>query len=119
VRVRQVALGATVLTGAATLAYRLGRPLLRRIGAAVRRRKEGPPPPEPVRLTPEKYAQLHDGMSAAAVVRLLGPEFREVNRTAILGAHTRTLVWTTTDGRVLHAVLQNDRLVAKAQRGLE
>ncbi len=112
------AVGATVVTGAATLAYRLARPLLRRIGPAIRTRTRGGSPAAPVRLTPENYAQLHDGMSASALVRLLGPEFREVNRVEVPGAPTRTLVWSTTDGRVLHAVLQNDRLVAKAERGL-
>ncbi len=117
-RVGRYAVGVTVATGAATLAYRLTRPLLSRLGALVRRREPDVRADAASRLSLRSYAELHEGMSASALVRLLGPTFREVNRTEIPGAETRTLVWTTDDGRAVHAVLQNDRLVAKAERGL-
>ncbi len=113
---RRYALGATVATGAAALVYRLGRPLISRIGARFARRGRGATAARD--LSAAIFEQLHQGMSAAALVRVLGPHYREVNRSEMPGAQTRTLVWATADGRVVHAVLQNDRLVAKVQRGL-
>ena len=116
---RRLALQLTLATGAATVVYRLARPLTDRLRRRLRARSRRAAAPRDPSITLALFHGLHEGMTEAAVIHALGPHFREVNGSVTPRAQTRTLRWIAEDARAdVHAVFQNGRLVAKAQRGL-
>lgn len=115
----RLALRLTLVTGAATVVYRLGRPVVQRLRQRFGREARHAPPSPAGAVTLAHFHRLHEGMSEDAVIELLGSHYREVNGSVTPLAQTRTLRWTTEDTRGdVHAVFQNGRLVAKDQRGL-
>jgi hypothetical protein len=116
---RRLALRLTLVTGGATVLYRVGRPLVRRLRERFGRRAQPTSTPDDHPISLARFHDLHEGMTESAAIELLGPRFLQVNGSVTPRAETRTLRWVAQDARaVVHAVFQNGRLVAKDQRGL-
>ena len=75
--------------------------------------------PEISDITLAQYNQLRDGMSYAKVVKILGRGGGEVSSNAIGGIRTVMYQWTNSGYSNMNAMFQNDKLVMKAQFGLE
>lgn len=78
------------------------------------------------KLTMEKYLQLKNGMSRESVEQILGTPGTELSSGHIDGApgvmdsiDTVLYGWSNRDGSNLNVMFQNDRLVMKAQYGLD
>ena len=76
-------------------------------------------------VTLEHYEQLHDGMSYAAAVAVIGSYGTETSRNHIQGSPgvmpvltTVSYSWKNSDGSNMLAIFQNDRLLQKSQFGL-
>ncbi|BCA60227.1 SHOCT domain-containing protein [Sphingomonas sp. HMP6] len=72
-------------------------------------------------VTKAQFDQLRDGMSYAEAVKVLGGNEGEVMSTNKFGSTKTTMyVWKGTSfGGNMNAMFQNDRLMSKAQMGLE
>jgi len=78
------------------------------------------------RVTKAKYDAVQEGMSYAEVVRIIGFSGVEQSSSKIDGApgvmpsiSTKMYSWQNPFGSNMNAIFQNDRLVSKAQFGLE
>jgi hypothetical protein len=76
-------------------------------------------------ITKAKYGQILDGMSYKEVVQIIGKEGEELsssNIPAIPGVMgsitTKMYMWKNSDGSNMNAMFQNDKLMQKAQFGL-
>lgn len=70
-------------------------------------------------LTMERYAQLQPGMSYSKAVVILGEEGQELSSNEIAGNHTVMYQWEGRGMGNMNAMFQNDKLISKAQFGLQ
>ncbi|MBI4924114.1 MAG: hypothetical protein HY834_20455 [Devosia nanyangense] len=77
--------------------------------------------PEPCEATMKEYSSLTPGMSLRRAASIIGCAGEEMSRAAIGGQETVMVSWTGNGGFIsnMNATFDNDRLVAKAQLGLE
>lgn len=69
------------------------------------------------KITMAKYDQIRTGMSYDEVVSILGMQGRELSRNELAGVTTVMYQWGTIAN--MNAMFQNDKLISKAQFGLE
>ena len=69
--------------------------------------------------TRSKYDRVGDGMSYAEVVAIIGEQGEELSRSDAGGLTTVMYAWGNANGSNMTAMFQGDRLVNKAQFGLE
>lgn len=70
-------------------------------------------------ITYQQYSQLIEGMSYEEAVVILGREGVEMSRSDMAGYTTVMYVWENSGFANLTAMFQNDKLISKAQIGLE
>lgn len=70
------------------------------------------------RVTINQYEQIYDGMSYSQIVGILGPGIEE-SRVNLADIITVSYRWQNSDGSNMSAMLQNDKVVARSQFGLE
>jgi hypothetical protein len=70
------------------------------------------------KITMEKFKQIQTGMSYQQVIAILGREGEELSRSDIAGYTTVMYQWSEGFSN-MNAMFQNNRLVQKAQFGLE
>ena len=73
----------------------------------------------PGRITMEQYNDLATGMSYQQAVATLGAEGAEMSSNDIGGSHTVMYQWKAGTMANMNAMFQNDKLISKAQFGLE
>jgi TM2 domain-containing membrane protein YozV len=69
-------------------------------------------------LTYENYLRLQEGMSYTEVVEILGSPGEEISRSELAGYTTVMYQWKKWNGPNMNVMLQNGRMVQKAQFGL-
>jgi hypothetical protein len=69
-------------------------------------------------LTMAKYRQLETGMTYRQAVGIIGADGEELSHTDLANYTTVMYAWKNPDGSNMNAMFQNDRLVNKAQFGL-
>jgi hypothetical protein len=72
-----------------------------------------------VRLSMNQYNQIQTGMDYLEVMRILGRPGTELSRMDMAGYKTVMYGWANPDGSNLNVMLQNDRVISKAQFGLK
>jgi hypothetical protein len=96
-----------------------GRPVERSRPAATR----PAPPPEPAApravVARDEYARVQDGMAYSDVRSIIGADGEELSRVTLAGTTTIVYTWKNRDGSNMVATFQDDRLVTKAQFGLQ
>ncbi|MBI4923272.1 MAG: hypothetical protein HY834_16140 [Devosia nanyangense] len=89
--------------------------------AMVETSASAPKAPEPCEATMKEYSSLTPGMSLRHAASIIGCAGEETSRVSIGGQETVMVSWTGNGGFIsnMNATFDNDRLVAKAQLGLE
>ena len=73
----------------------------------------------PQNVTLAEYARIKEGMNYSQVCRIIGVQGTEISRSSLAGITTVMYSWTNGDYSNMNAMFQNDRLVTKAQFGLD
>jgi hypothetical protein len=70
-------------------------------------------------VTKAKYEVVQEGMTYDQVRTVIGAAGDEVSRSYIAGLTTVMYLWKNSNGSNMNAMFQNERLITKAQWGLE
>jgi hypothetical protein len=76
------------------------------------------PVPAPPRYSLSQYSRIEMGMSGADVLAVMGDGGREMSHSEIAGISTAMYMWQNADGSNMNVMIQNGRVVNKAQFGL-
>jgi hypothetical protein len=69
-------------------------------------------------ITQAMYDRISTGMNYRVIVQILGKSGTELSRNEMAGYVTVMYIWQHRDGSNLNVMLQNDRVIQKAQFGL-
>ncbi|MBI5805814.1 SUMF1/EgtB/PvdO family nonheme iron enzyme [candidate division TA06 bacterium] len=82
--------------------------------------------PPAQKVTKAKFTKIQEGMSYAQVVKIIGAEGEVMSSSKVEGIPgvmasitTKMYMWQNTDGSNMNAMFQNNKLMSKAQFGLE
>ena len=81
--------------------------------------REGRPIPKHTSITLANYHRIQEGMSYNQVARILDLHGEELSRSSIADHTTVMYARKNRNGSNMNAMFQNDKLVSKAQFGLE
>lgn len=71
------------------------------------------------KLTLEKFNKIKTNMTYDEVVKILGVEGEVMSESEVAGIKTVLYTWDGSFGANMNATFQNDKLISKAQLGLE